>query len=416
MHGGLSVIGFSVIVYAVVGAAVVLGRAVLLRRSAPRRRRAAGRGHSGVTVVIPAHNEESGLPATLDSVLAQTVPAERVIVVDDASCDGTGAVARSYAPRGVEVLRPAEGQGSKARAQNYALPHCSTELVLAVDADTVLAPDYIEQLVPAFDDPAVAVAAGNVQTRYTRTLWERGRSIEYLFGFHWHRPIQSGANSPMVCSGCCSMFRTKVLTGAGGFPERTIVEDMDFTWSQQIAGHRARYVAGAVAWAADPETLLYLRKQVWRWMAGFCQNVRLHTRQLLTRKPMLAVWVLLALLEILTAPLWWSAPLVLTVVLDHPVVPTLTWWTAAELGFTLPPLVYAARRRRLPLGRVLLNIPCVYPVKIVNLYYAWKAVVVELALVPLRLSQGLTVYEKGRGPSPGQHTPLDPVPSSALNA
>ena len=63
------------------------------------------------------------------------------------------------------VLRPPRNLGSKARAQNYALPHCRADLVLAVDADTVLAPDYIEKVVPVFDDPDVAVAAGNVQTR-----------------------------------------------------------------------------------------------------------------------------------------------------------------------------------------------------------------------------------------------------------
>lgn len=349
-----------------------------------------------VTVIIPAHDEEKGLPATLESVFGQTVSPRQVIVVDDASSDRTGEVARSY---GATVLRPPRNLGSKAKAQNYALPHCTSELVLAVDADTVLARDYIEQMLPAFDDPEVVVAAGNVQTRFARTVWERGRSVEYLHGFHWHRPIQQLADSPMVCSGCCSVFRRSVLTDFGGFPERTIVEDMDFTWSQQIAGRRARYMGKAVAWAADPETLLYLRKQVWRWMAGFCQNVRLHTGKLVRRKPILAVWVLLALLEILTAPLWWSAPFIWTLWLGQPALPTALWWLGAELVFTLPPLVYAARRRRLPLRSVLLNIPCVYPSKIVNLYYAWKAVAVELVLVPLRLSRGLTVYEKGRGPA-----------------
>ncbi|WP_043634487.1 glycosyltransferase family 2 protein, partial [Nonomuraea candida] len=346
-----------------------------------------------VTVIVPAHNEEQGLPATLRSIQAQSVPPERVIVVDDGSTDRTGEVAASY---GVTVLRPPANLGSKARAQNHALPHCDTDLVLAVDADTVLAPDYIERLRPAFADPAVNVAAGNVQTRFARTPWERGRSTEYLFGFHWHRPIQHLAGSPMVCSGCCSMFRRASLVAAGGFPERTIVEDMDFTWSQQLDGHRAVYVSDAVAWAADPETLTYLRKQVWRWMAGFMQNIRLHLPRLLTRKPMLATWVVLALLEILVAPLWWAAPLLLPLTLDESFSLTMAWWAGGELLLTVPTLLYAARRRRLPLGQVLFNLPFVYLTKAVNLYYAWKALLVELVLVPLRLSSGLVVYEKGR--------------------
>jgi N-acetylglucosaminyltransferase len=346
-----------------------------------------------LTVIVPAHNEEAGLPATLEAIRRQTVPPDKVVVVDDGSTDRTGEVAAAY---GATVLRPPHNLGSKAKAQNHALPACDTDLVLAVDADTVLAPDYIEKIKPAFDDPEVVVAAGNVQTRFTRTVWERGRSIEYLFGFHWNRPIQNGANSPVVCSGCCSAFRRAALTGFGGFPERTIVEDMDFTWSMQIAGRRAVYVGDAVAWAADPETLTYLRKQVWRWMAGFFQNVRLHLGGLVRRKPMLAVWIVLALAEIFTAPLWWATPFVLTLGMHRSVGTVLTFWLGPELLFTVPPLLYAARRRRLPVLSVMANVPFVYLTKAVNIYYAWKALIVELVLVPLRLSRGLVIYEKGR--------------------
>ncbi|NRQ40917.1 glycosyltransferase family 2 protein [Nonomuraea sp. NN258] len=346
-----------------------------------------------LTVIIPAHNEEHGLPATLRSITAQSVPPEQIIVVDDGSTDRTSEVAASF---GVAVLRPPRNLGSKAKAQNHALPYCRTDLVLAVDADTVLAPDYIEKIKPAFDDPAVTIAAGNVQTHFARTAWERGRSTEYLFGFHWHRPIQQLANSPMVCSGCCSVFRREMLASYGGFPERTIVEDMDLTWSQQLDGRRAVYVSDAMAWAADPETLTYLRKQVWRWMAGFMQNVRLHLPALVTRKPMLAIWIIVALLEILVAPLWWATPFVLTFALHEPVATTMSWWAGADLLLTVPALLYAAKRRRLPVHRVLYNLPFVYLNKAVNLYYAWKALIVELIMVPLHLSRGLLIYEKGR--------------------
>ena len=351
-----------------------------------------------LTVIVPAHNEEEGLPATLEALLSQTVPAEEIIVIDDGSVDRTGEVAAAH---GVTVLTPPHNLGSKAKAQNYALPHCRTDLVLAVDADTVLAPDYIEKIKPVFDDQDVVIAAGNVQTRFTRTVWERGRSIEYLFGFHWNRPIQNRVNSPVVCSGCCSVFRRDSLVAFGGFPERTIVEDMDFTWSQEIAGYKAVYVADAVAWAADPETLTYLRKQVWRWMAGFFQNVRLHMWELVTRKPMLALWIGLAVLEIIIAPLWWATPFLLIPAMDTSAAYAVAVWFGGELALTIPPLIYAARRRKLSVVRVLFNTPFVYATRLVNIYYAWKGLIVELVLVPLRLSRGLTVYEKGRAHTPG---------------
>ena len=93
-----------------------------------------------ITAIVPAFNEEEGISETLDALLAQTVPFDEIIVADDASTDRTREVALAY---GVRVLTPPQNLGSKARAQNYALPFCTTDLVLAVDADTVLAPDYV---------------------------------------------------------------------------------------------------------------------------------------------------------------------------------------------------------------------------------------------------------------------------------
>ena len=350
-------------------------------------------GRFTVTVIVPAYNEEDGIRDTLDALMQQTHRPERIIVVDDCSQDNTGPVAREY---GVEVLRPPHNLGSKARAQNYALPSCATDLVLPVDADTILAPDYVERIKRPFVDPRVVIAAGNVQTKVTRTVTERGRSIEYLYGFHFYRPIQNRAGAPVVCSGCCSAFRREVLVASGGFPERTIVEDFDWTATQQIAGNKAVYVAAAEAWAADPETIRYLRKQMNRWMSGFFQNMRLHFWPAWRHKPMLAFWYSLAIAEILMLPLWWGGPLLWVYVWHDPFMRTFEWWLALQLAVNIPVLMYAAVRRRVNPLTVLVNFPLVYVNGAVNSFYAWKGMIVELVLVPCGIARGLTVYEKGR--------------------
>jgi cellulose synthase/poly-beta-1,6-N-acetylglucosamine synthase-like glycosyltransferase len=346
-----------------------------------------------VTVIVPAYNEEDGIRDTLDALMQQTDRPDRIIVVDDCSQDNTGPVAREYA---VEVLRPPHNLGSKARAQNYALPYCTTDLVLAVDADTILAADYVERIKQPFKDPLVVIAAGNVQTKVTRTVTERGRSIEYLYGFHFYRPIQNRAGAPVVCSGCCSAFRREVLVASGGFPERTIVEDFDWTATQQIAGNKAVYVAAAEAWAADPETIRYLRKQMNRWMSGFFQNIRIHFWPAWRHKPVLAFWYSVAIAEILMLPLWWGGPLLWVYVWHDPFVRTFEWWLGLQLAVNIPVLIYAAVRRRVNPFSVLMNFPLVYINGAVNSFYAWKGMIVELVLVPLGIARGLTVYEKGR--------------------
>jgi glycosyltransferase involved in cell wall biosynthesis len=350
-------------------------------------------GRFTVTVIVPAYNEEDGIRDTLDALMQQTARPERIIVVDDCSQDNTGPVAREY---GVEVLRPPHNLGSKAKAQNYALPYCATDLVLPVDADTILAADYVERIKRPFEDPRVVIAAGNVQTKVTRTVTERGRSIEYLYGFHFYRPIQNRAGAPVVCSGCCSAFRREILVASGGFPERTIVEDFDWTATQQIAGNKAVYVAAAEAWAADPETIRYLRKQMNRWMSGFFQNMRIHFWPAWRHKPVLAIWYSVAIAEILMLPLWWGGPLLWVYVWHDPFVRTFEWWLVVQLAVNIPVLMYAAVRRRVNPLSVLVNFPLVYVNGAVNSFYAWKGMIVELVLVPLGVAQGLTVYEKGR--------------------
>jgi cellulose synthase/poly-beta-1,6-N-acetylglucosamine synthase-like glycosyltransferase len=346
-----------------------------------------------VTVIVPAYNEEDGIRDTLDALIRQTDRPERIIVVDDCSQDNTGMVAREY---GVEVLRPPHNLGSKAKAQNYALPYCATDLVLPVDADTILAADYVERIKLPFTDSRVVIASGNVQTKVTRTVTERGRSIEYLYGFHFYRPIQNRAGAPVVCSGCCSAFRREVLVASGGFPERTIVEDFDWTATQQIAGNKAVYVAAAEAWAADPETIRYLRKQMNRWMSGFFQNMRIHFWPAWRHKPVLALWYSVAIAEILMLPLWWGGPLLWVYVWHDPFLRTFEWWIALQLAVNIPVLMYAAVRRRVNPLSVLVNFPLVYVNGAVNSFYAWKGMIVELVLVPLGIARGLTVYEKGR--------------------
>lgn len=117
---------------------------------------------SGLTIIIPAYNEAGSIVDTIRSLQAQTLQADEIIVVDDFSSDGTGDLARGC---GVTVLRPLHNTGSKAGAQNLALQKVATEFTLAIDADTVLAPDAIEKLLPAMREPNVAAACGFVLPR-----------------------------------------------------------------------------------------------------------------------------------------------------------------------------------------------------------------------------------------------------------
>src|SRR6476619_2081092 len=143
--------GISYPIYLIVGA-VWLTAAWLRRRLQSVTAGALGRPPS-VTVLVPAFNEEDGLGDTLTSLSLQTYPDLRVVVVDDCSTDATADVARSFP--GTTVVCPPQNLGSKARAQNFGLSSCGGDLVLPVDADTLLEPTYIEKIVRPFEDARV---------------------------------------------------------------------------------------------------------------------------------------------------------------------------------------------------------------------------------------------------------------------
>ena len=166
-----------------------------------------------LTVIVPAYNEAGSVADTIRSIHRQTLPVAAVVVVDDGSTDGTGDVARAC---GAQVVRPPANTGSKAGAQNFALAHVRTEFALAIDADTVLAPDAIALLLEAMADPSVAAACGFVLPRYVATLWERGRYVEYLFAFGFLKRIQDYYGKPLIASGCFSAYRTDLLRQQGG--------------------------------------------------------------------------------------------------------------------------------------------------------------------------------------------------------
>src|SRR5687767_12586087 len=224
-----------------------------------------------LTVIVPAYNEAESIADTIRSLQAQTVLPVRIVVVDDCSTDATGAVAASL---GVSVIRPSENTGSKAGAQNFALGSIDTEFTMALDADTTLAPDAIEKLLAALRGDKVAAACGFVIPRYVRTIWERGRYIEYLFAFTFYKQVQEYYEKPLIASGCFSMYRTTSLVAQGGWGTRTLAEDMDLTWSLYQSGEHVCFVPEAVCWPIEPHTFRFMSRQLKRWSHGFVQNVQ----------------------------------------------------------------------------------------------------------------------------------------------
>jgi cellulose synthase/poly-beta-1,6-N-acetylglucosamine synthase-like glycosyltransferase len=336
-----------------------------------------------LTVIVPAYNEAASIADTVRSIQAQTVRVREILVVDDYSSDGTGEVAQAC---GATVLRPPANTGSKAGAQNFALQQVCTGFAMAIDADTTLAPDAIEKLLAAFQVPNVAAACGFVIPRHVRSLWERGRFVEYLLAFTFYKPIQDYYQKPLISSGCFSAYRTAMLREMGGWSNRTLAEDVDLTWRFYQQGYQVRFIPEAVCYPIEPHDFNFMRKQLRRWSHGFVQNVRLHWRGVLNVRYLrsavaVAFWdatfasfAYLILLPVLA--LFFMAPIfLLGYVLDAPAI--------------FVPVVFAAFQRK-QLRKAAGSLPAFFVLRVVNGFFLLEALWSELVA-----GRPLLVYEKG---------------------
>ena len=336
----------------------------------------------GITALVPAYNEAESIADTIRSLQNQTRRLDEIIVIDDFSTDGTGDIARQL---GVTVLRPPKNTGSKAGAQNHALRFVRTTFCMAIDADTELAPDAVEKLMASFQDDSPAASCGFVLPRRVRTVWERGRYIEYLFAFTFYKPIQEFFEKPMIASGCFSAYRTDVLVELGGWSTRTMAEDMDLTWTLYAKGYKVRFVQDALCYPIEPHNLHFLSKQLRRWSHGFLQNVRLHWRNVL-HQPYLRTVLAVGLWDATVASLAYLLVLPLLAILVHPLF--LLGYVVDLPAVAIPVVVKGIQRGEL--GRVLLSLPCFILMRLVNATFMLRALWSEFVL-----GRTLLVYEKG---------------------
>jgi peptidoglycan-N-acetylglucosamine deacetylase len=247
----------------------------------------------GVTVLIPAHNEEPVIVQTITSVLASDYPAMRVIVVNDGSTDATGTLLDenfSTEPR-VQIIH--QVNRGKAAALNHAMSHAQTEIVVTIDADTEIEPDAIRQLVRHFSNPKIGAVAGNVKVG-NRSRWlTRWQALEYITSQNMEKRAFDLLNCITVVPGALGAWRKQAIEAAGGITADTVAEDADLTVAIRRLGWRITYEERAMAWTEAPETPSQLIRQRFRWTFGTLQSFWKHSSTLFRRKYGTLGWIAL---------------------------------------------------------------------------------------------------------------------------
>jgi cellulose synthase/poly-beta-1,6-N-acetylglucosamine synthase-like glycosyltransferase len=227
-----------------------------------------------VTFLVPAYNEERCLERTLEALLQVDYPSYEVIVVDDGSQDSTYRLARRYASRGVKVVR--RPNGGKAAALNLGLFFATGEIIVTVDADSLVARDCLREVVRLFADPRVMAVCGNVKVLNRVNLLTRLQALEYIVDINIAKRAFDVFGSTMVVPGVLGAFRKEALEAVGRYDPDTLTEDFDATLKVLKAGSVVQATALAEAYTEAPETLRDLYRQRRRWYAGTLQTLFKH--------------------------------------------------------------------------------------------------------------------------------------------
>ncbi|MEM2903042.1 MAG: glycosyltransferase family 2 protein, partial [Candidatus Bathyarchaeia archaeon] len=117
-----------------------------------------------VSIIIPAHNEEKVISRSIEAAIEAEYPNKEIVVVDDGSTDGTYRIALQYAKKGkIKLLHRDVASGSKAGALNYGLMFATGDIIITVDADTILERDAIKEAVKTLLEEGVSAVSGNVR-------------------------------------------------------------------------------------------------------------------------------------------------------------------------------------------------------------------------------------------------------------
>ena len=175
------------------------------------------------------------------------------------------------------------------------------DILLCIDADTVIDVDVVERFVDELDAGADATCANMLPMPQQRGFWVANRRFAYALGRYWWRWCQAQMGRLMVLSGCAYALRTETVRSIGGFPGQLITCDIDLTWSLYDAGYKTTFCHQALAYTYDPETFAVYTKQMRRWASGFFQNFQTHYAQVL-RSPSALLVVGSLLFDLLMMP------------------------------------------------------------------------------------------------------------------
>lgn len=227
-----------------------------------------------LSIIIPAYNEEKVVSRTIENILEAYYPNKEIIVIDDGSTDSTYQVAKKFLPQGVKVVQRVNG--GKYAALNTGLVYATGEIVITVDADTLITRTSLIEIAKSFIDPEVGGVAGTLKVLNRNKFLTKLQSLEYLTQIEVIRRAFDNFGTITVAPGAFSAFRRSAVLESGNYDPDRLLEDFDLTIKLQKAHKVLRGSSEAIGFTEAPETVSDIYKQRLSWYRGDFQNFWKH--------------------------------------------------------------------------------------------------------------------------------------------
>ncbi len=299
-----------------------------------------------ISIIVPAYNEEVSIVTCVENLIALDYPEYQVILVNDGSKDQTmQAVLQHFDVEKVVIATQKKAlntkkllavyrlksnsnllildkeNGGKADAINVGINYATGKYICTIDADSVLDPDALKEVVsPFIDSPDTIVTGGQLavandvtivknrvqSARVPKNIWVQWQINEYIKSFMISRIGLSKVNSLLIMSGAFALFKKQDLSEVGGFltkintspyivknvgsGKQTVCEDMEIVvrlWKfkrDKKQKAKAVFVPEAVLWTEVPENAISLFRQRSRWHQGLAETLNIYRKAILEPK------------------------------------------------------------------------------------------------------------------------------------
>src|SRR3989338_10559040 len=240
------------------------------------------------STIVPAYNEEKSITATLQSLVNLEYPKDRIeiIVVNDGSKDHTQKIVEQFIaqhPAQDITLLNQENQG-KGKAMNKGLTVAKGEYFACLDADSFIAPNGLQAMLPIFEqDRNIAAVCPLLKVKNPQNILQKVQWYEYVVNM-FYKFLNAKLDCIHVTPGPFSVYKTKIIKNLGGYDENTITEDLEIAIRLQKYQYKIAQTFDTVVETIVPTTWKKLFRQRIRWYKGSVDNSLKYRKLIFNKK------------------------------------------------------------------------------------------------------------------------------------